>query len=175
MQFKIRLDGKAELGMYFAAKPAQIQRAARFTANEYTRIVHKEAGSEIPRVVASSVLGFKRVRAKRRLAKARAKRVQGITWIGENEIAGIYAKGRLKKVKGGVMKGRYFFENAFVATMKSGHTGIFTRLSSGKIKQATFPIEAQADGVIRDVVRSNEPKIQAMLRRRLERELSRKK
>lgn len=174
MQYKITLQGKQELGRWFAAKPGQIKRATRFAINEYTRILTKEIGSKVPRSVSSSVAGYKRVRMNRTPAKARAKRMQGITWVGENQIAGIYAKGKLKVHSDGVSKGIYFFENAFVATMKSGHQGIFYR-KGNKIKEATFTIEADAKGDVRDVIGSTEPKIRRILQNKLKRELSRKK
>jgi len=174
MKFNLRLEGKEALARNFAAKPAQIHRAVKFTINEYTRLLTKTIGGQAPRVAETSVAGFRRVRTYRKLAKGRRKRLQGITWVGENAIAAIYGKGRIKKTKGGIKKGNRFYENAFVATMKSGHKGIFYRVGS-KIKEATFEIEPQTDSVIRDVIGSTQPKIRSMLHRRLAREMSKKK
>ena len=146
----IKIDGTDAIKNEFGLRPAQIRSASRLTVNQVARELQQELGRSIPKQHGTSITGFKRVRAKRTLAKARnsRKRIQGITWIGRNAIAAAYA-GKPRNVKGGARAGRYFFENAFVVTMKSKHTGIFKRIKgSNKIEEQTVDLtNAQAQVV----------------------------
>lgn len=131
MEYKITLDGKKEVKRWFALKPQQIARASRLTINQVISESHKKLGGNIPREAGTSVVGYRRVRAKKTLAKARRKVMVGVAWMGTLQIPAKYA-GRAKNTKGGVIVGRHFFENAFVATMKSGYTGVFRRVSGSR-------------------------------------------
>lgn len=140
MDMRIKIQGKDKVSKFLQAKPSQIKRAARNTINQVTRELKKELGGTIPREHGTSITGFRRYRSKSTLAKVGRKRIQGITWIGGNAIAAAYA-GKPRNVKGGAKAGRFFFAKSFVATMKSGHKGIFQRISgSNKIKEVTIPL-----------------------------------
>lgn len=149
---RLTVTGAGIIKKEWALRPTQIARASRLTVNQITRELEKELGGDIPREHGTSIAGFKRVRAKKTLAKARnRKRVRGITWIGRNAIASAYA-GKPRNVKGGARAGRYFFENAFVAKMKSGHVGIFRRIEgSTKIVETLVELTNAKAQVVRAV------------------------
>ena len=142
MNFNLKIEGEAELAKWFKLKPTQIARASRLTVNKTTTMLHKKLAGDIPRKHGTSIVGYRKVRAKKTLSKVkkRTKNVRGITWLGANDIDARYA-GKMRTVQGGVRAGRHFFENAFIATMKSGYTGIFERIQGGsKIKKVMIPL-----------------------------------
>lgn len=116
-----------------------VQRASRLAINEATNEAHKELGGTIPRAHGTSVTGYRRVRSKKKLAKARRRKMQGVVWQGLNQIQGTYA-GKARKVKGGIKAGRHFFPNAFKITFKSGHVGIFRRIN-GKLTEEMIDLD----------------------------------
>lgn len=171
-------DTKIARQEYFGAKPAQVQRAARLTANQVTNEIHKELGGTIPKRHGTSITGFRRVRAKKTLAKARRKRIHGITWIGRNAIAAAYA-GKPKKTKTGAKAGKYHFEGAFVARMKSGHLGIFRRIGGkaktgkSKIEEVTVPLTEAKRQVVR-AAKGKRTRIRAIMQDQLRKQLKKK-
>lgn len=59
-------------------------------------------------------------------------------WFGLNPIA-ISQLGKAKQHSTGVRVGRYNFDGAFIATMKSGHEGVFKRKSSSNTRREKRP------------------------------------
>ena len=125
---------------FFNAKPAQIKRATRRTVRTITNDLHKELGGTIPREADISVLGYRKVRVKKKTPKGRGKSSTGSVWVGQNQVQARFAKGRKRndKARGGAWAGKYFFKNAFVLKAKSGFESIFQRTGKGKlpVKQA---------------------------------------
>jgi len=168
---RIKIDGTDTIENEWNLRPAQIRSASRLTVNQVVRELQQDLGRSIPKQHGTSIAGFKRVRAKKTLAKAKTrKRIQGITWIGRNAIAAAYA-GKPRNVTGGARAGKYFFENAFVATMKSGHTGIFKRIKgSTKIVEQTVDLD-QAQSQVRTAVNKKRGRISQILRQQLEKKI----
>lgn len=171
MEYRIWLEGKAKVDNWFRLKPKQISRATRLTINSVISQSHKQLGGEIPRAAGTSITGYRRVRAKKNLAKARRKVMTGVAWLGTLRIPAKYA-GRMKQQKGGVRVGRHFFENAFVATMKSGYMGVFKRVSGG-IEQEYIDLP-QADNQAASVARWARGQAKSELRERLILEMKKK-
>ncbi len=137
MVVKIRLEGNEAIARSLNAKPAQVKRASRKAVRETVTALHKELGGAIPRAAGTPVGGFRRVRAKKKRAKQGRGKVSGSVWMGTRKIAAAYA-GRLRNDpdRGGAWAGKYFFENSFVAKMKSGYVSIFQRVEgASKIRQ----------------------------------------
>lgn len=149
MKINIRVENKEELNQWFKDKPKQINRASRLTVNRITSDLHKRLGGIIPKTAGTSVAGYRRVRAKKTLSKVknRSKIMRGVVWLGTMKIPAKYG-GRTRNVKGGAKAGRHFFENAFVATMKSGYRGIFYRKPDGKLEQAMIDLPEAQENVI---------------------------
>ena len=139
MVARIRLEGKEEVARSLNAKPAQIRRAGRKVVRDTTNKLHRELGGAIPRAAGTPVGAFRRIRAKKRRAKVGQGKISGSVWMGTRKIAAAYV-GRLRNDhdRGGAWAGKYFFENSFVAKMKSGHVGIFERIKgksdTGRVK-----------------------------------------
>lgn len=166
--------GYDEIKREFDLRPTQIGRAARLTINQITNELHRELGKEIPKYHGTSIAGFKRVRAKKKLAKANRKRLEGITWIGRNAIAAVYA-GKPRKVKNGVKVGRYLFENAFILKMKSGHIGVFRRIhGTRKIKEVLVELTDAKAQTIR-AAKGKRSKIRQILQNQLRKQIKRRK
>lgn len=173
MEMRIRLDGKEQVAQWFKLKPKQIDRATRLTINQVTNELHKSLGGKLPREAGTSVVGYRRVRAKKTLAKARSRANRGVTWMGTMKIPAKYA-GRMKQVPGGVQVGRHFFENAFIGTMKSGYEGVFTRIQgTDKIKQAMIEMN-NAEAQVITAASWAEGRSKNILAKRLHIELNKK-
>ncbi|WP_367154650.1 phage tail protein [Methylomonas sp. HYX-M1] len=77
--------------------------------------------------------------------KTKRNRETGTVWIGLNKVKATYlgaestdketgAKSyKLVQTKRGARAGKFFFEGGFVATMRSGHAGIFKRLNESRL------------------------------------------
>ena len=173
MDFGIQLDGKKEAARYFTAKPRQIERATRLTINKVVRSMHREAGGTLPRRAGTSVVGYRRARAKRSLAKARRKRTVGSVWMGTMKIPAKYA-GKIRSAKGGARAGRLFFKNAFVAKMAHGYEGIFRRKDGGRGVEQVHVDMPNAASDMRRIKDRNGPIIRRLLHAELVRQFKRK-
>lgn len=173
MEMRIHLDGKAEAARWFKLKPRQIDRASRLSINQVTNELHKQLGGSLPRDAGTSVVGYRKVRAKKSLAKARSLAKRGVTWMGTMKIPAKYG-GRMKQVHGGVKVGRHFFENAFIATMKNDYQGVFKRIQgTDKIEQAMIDMP-NADAQAATAASWAEARYKNVLRKRLHIELNKK-
>lgn len=56
----------------------------------------------------------------------RRKPEQGLVWVGLNEVKAAYT-GAMRQGPHGAYAGERYFPGAFIATMRSGHKGIFSR------------------------------------------------
>lgn len=97
----------------FSAKNSAIRTTATFARRELQRRVTAATG--LPSRV------FKVFRIKRRDAIGRS-----TVWIGANPVEAAYV-GKLQQEPSGASAGEFFWEGAFVATLRSGHTSIFKR------------------------------------------------
>ena len=144
MKFRLRVEGREEIKQTFRVLPKEIRRAARRTVRQVTNELHRELGGKIPRTAGVSVVGYRRVRAKKRTPKGRQVGSRGVVWLGTNQIEARFA-GRMRDSEtfGGAFAGKYFFENAFVAKFDSGYVGIFKRSESGKTRHGKAELEKQ--------------------------------
>lgn len=95
----------------FKAEKSSVQQTATFVKNELNSRMATKTG--IPGRV------FRRFRVKsKNIGDGK------VVWLGLNKVKASYV-GRLKQDVSGAFAGQYFFAGGFVATMKSGHTGIF--------------------------------------------------
>lgn len=122
---------------WLAAKPEQVERAERRAVSKTL----KWAG----RFVATTLSHQNRVPLKALTkggASGSGKRIrfhlprgfenEGSVWIGTQPVKASYV-GKVRQLKKGARSGAHFFERAFVASMKSGHAGIFKRLGKSRL------------------------------------------
>lgn len=133
---------------WLAAKPAQVERAERRAVNKTL----KWAGGFVARTLSHiNRIPLKTltrgggtsqgVRVRFNLAKGFEN--SGSAWIGSNPVKASYV-GKLRQLKKGARAGRHFFERAFVASMSTGHVGIFKRRGQSRlgIVEQVVPITA---------------------------------
>ena len=170
---RITLEDKTKVARWFALKPSQIARASRLSINQVTNELHKQLGGDIPRVAGTTVVGYRRVRAKKRLAKAGRGRIKrGVAWMGTMKIPAKYG-GRMKNAGSDAWAGKHFFKNAFVATMGNGYQSIFYRMPGGKLKQAMIDLP-KSDTQAKTAGRWARNRVDRVLERRLRAELAKK-
>jgi len=136
MVMRIRVEGQAAIAAQFKARPAQIKRAARKTVRQVTNKLHKRLGGAIPRADGTPVVGYRKIRAKKKTPRGRGRSSYGEVWMGTNKIAAHYA-GRMRNrpSQGGASVGGHFFKNAFVAKMSNGYESVWKRIEGGKLEQ----------------------------------------
>ena len=176
MVVRIRLEGKEAIARSLNAKPAQIRRAGRKAVRDTTNKLHRDLGGDIPRAAGTPVGGFRRIRAKKRRAKVGQGRVSGSVWMGTRKIAAAYV-GRMRNDpdRGGAWAGKYFFENSFVAKMKSGHESIFQRVEgTNKIRQRYVHLPSAA-GVAKRAGDNARKDLSARFTKNLKEELAKRK
>jgi hypothetical protein len=109
------IDGVArELNAFPEQAERAEQRATRKTIKWAERMLRRELAlaHEIP---------FKSIREARRVQSNRK-----AIWLGYDPVKAAYV-GKLEQLEGGAMAGRYYFESAFMASLRSGHESIFKR------------------------------------------------
>lgn len=81
-------------------------------------------------------------------------------WVGYNPMQSAYI-GALRQLKRGARAGRHYFEGSFLATMQSGHRGVFYRTDDSRL-----PIEEEAVPITvsEDVMRKIEQQARSRLR-----------
>ena len=127
----------------FEALDEQIEMASTRAVNKTAKWAAREAARGIAaddRVPLRSLYTASRSRRHRKRVRFYlADRGSGsaAVWVGYNPIKASYL-GALRQQRRGARAGRHFFDRAFVATMRSGHRGVFIR--SGKSRT---PIEEQ--------------------------------
>lgn len=73
-------------------------------------------------------------------------------WFGVNPIEAGGIRGKPRSIQGGAAVGKYSFDGAFVATMKSGHTSIFKRRGKERLRidEQEVDIDKKANELIED-------------------------
>lgn len=110
------------------ALPSLIFRAQRSAIGTTTTWAKKQLQQQMAINTGIPPYVFRRVRVVSKRQKER-----GIVWMGLNEIKATYA-GELQEEPGGASAGDYYFEGGFIASMRSGHIGIFKRTGKNRLK-----------------------------------------
>jgi len=125
-----------------SAYPAAMKRVRRRVISKSVTWVQSQAVRKLARInaVPLKVLRGQKGRGKRVFVKRPSyNESSGSVWLGTLPVKAIYVgKPRVLKRKGGVRIGKHYFAGAFLATMPSGHTGIFKRKG-----EARLPIQEQ--------------------------------
>lgn len=131
--FNIQFDSNA-VSRFVDELPATIQRAHYKSISDATAWAKKQLISRITHDTGfrSRVFMGYRVKSKRN-------RGSSLVWLGYNEVKTGYV-GQLTQQAGGASVAGHYFEGGFVATMRSGHAGIWKRLGDGKLVEQTIEI-----------------------------------
>lgn len=125
MPLIIRLD-ETSANEALGSLPRDIFRAKRSAIATTTTWAKKRLQSE---AIAKSGLPSRVFRQFRIRSKIYAER--GVVWIGLNPVKAVYV-GELSQDTGGAWAGKFYFKGGFIATMPSGHTGIFKRTNKNR-------------------------------------------
>jgi len=133
VRIDVRMD-KADLRRFrraMAAKPREIENASRRAIRKTVRFgVGRIARglaqrNQIPQRVLKTGSGHRRaVRIRTRMPGPGGD--SGYLWVGVRPVKAVYI-GKPRQLRKGVRVGRHRFDGAFLATMRSGHTGAFKR------------------------------------------------
>jgi len=123
------MEGLDSVLQGFQLLPARIDRARRRTLRKATRQARREL---IERLATAHGIPQKALKDRRRVQISTTK--EGLIWIGYAPIAAIHL-GKPVQTRTGVRVRQRVYPGAFVATMASGHTGVFQRKGV-----ARFPI-----------------------------------
>lgn len=113
---------------FMNAMPRQIFEASGFAVSEAVKFGRKRLGDEMHTKLDIPKNVWRRWRTARRYRRNAA---TGVVWLGVNELKAAYA-GKLRQGNAGAYSGRRFFRGSFIATMASGHKGIFKRIGDRK-------------------------------------------
>jgi hypothetical protein len=113
------------------ASDAQIRRAGRRALVQATRFAASQAARAIARrhrvPLKALTQGGSTGRGRRVIAHPPTdQRPDGRVWVGIDPVLAAYV-GSPRQTAAGARSGRHFFERAFVATMLSGHRGVYRR------------------------------------------------
>lgn len=131
--FSIQFDGNA-VSRFVDELPATIQRAHYKSISEATAWAKKELLSRITLDTGFRARVFTGYRV-----KSKRNRGAGIVWLGYNEVKTGYV-GKLTQQASGASVAGHYFAGGFVATMRSGHAGIWKRLDDGRLVEQTIEI-----------------------------------
>jgi hypothetical protein len=122
----------AEVEEALQAFPRQAARAAVRAVNKTLAWVGTHGSRAIAR---DNDVPLKALRQRRRvrIGKASPSQLRGVAWFGVVPIAASYV-GALRQTRTGARVGKHAFEGGFIATMPTGHTGIFSRLGKTRLK-----------------------------------------
>ena len=126
MTFNVTLDS-AEVQRVIDGLPSLIFRAQRSAIGDTTAWAKKELQNALAIKTGIPDYVFRRFRVKTRRDQER-----GIVWLGLNEVKAAYV-GKLSQDATGAFAGQYYFPGGFIATMNSGHTGIFKRKGTSRL------------------------------------------
>lgn len=118
---KITMTGEKEVSTKFSEAPKVIRQS--ITAG--MRKTMKRLEKDLETAAAKEFDTPKPVLAKWRI-KSRRVASNGLVWMGYNPLKSGYI-GTLRQEDWGASARSYFFKGGFIATMKSGHKGIFMR------------------------------------------------
>lgn len=117
----------AEVQRWLEAAPKRIFRARNSAIRTTATFARRELQRRVTAATGLPSRVFKVFRINRRDAIGRS-----IVWLGGNPVKAAFA-GKLQEEPSGASAGEFFFEGAFVATMRSGHTSIFKRKGSKRL------------------------------------------
>ena len=126
MQLNVSLD-RAEIDRVLNALPRDIFRAQRSAERDTVRFARREMQNRMISRTGIPARVFRRFRV-----RTRNRADSGVVWVGLNQIQAAYL-GKLQQSHAGAKAGAYFFERAFIATMKSGHKSLWRRLGQGRL------------------------------------------
>lgn len=111
-------------------------------------------------------------RAKRiKRVNATSRRLSGILWLGIAPVKAAYF-GKPRQLKKGAKAGKKTFPGAFVATMRSGHIGIFRRKGKSRlpIREVRVPLQG-AQGIVSSIARQADKRLLTIFQQELSYEL----
>lgn len=173
------MEGERAALAAIEATPAQVERAEARAIDKTTTWAASQVARQLAREHRLPLRSIRRsgkrgnrifrlgVRAGRR-GKVNNVRVglgsaRGSVWIGLNPIKAAYI-GALRQLRRGARAGRHFFEGSFIATMKSGHTGVWHKQTvryaySGRTVERLEPdtVELDRGQAIADRVQAQVP------------------
>jgi Prophage minor tail protein Z (GPZ) len=139
VQIDINTAGMDTLVRRFKALPKQAERAEKRAISKTTTKARSELVKDVAR---QNDITQKVIRQFRSVRKISRSRLTGIAWLGYKPIKASYV-GRPRQTKRGARVRRFFFEGAFVATMPTGHVGVFKRKGKERLPIAEQVIELQ--------------------------------
>lgn len=133
--FSVTLND-SEMWEFAQNYPRALKNAVRSSVRTTTTFAKKETDKQLTDVYFTPPKTLKKFRDKSKYYELRdGVTFRGRIWAGSNKM--IAAKsvdnsflGSLRQDEGGAWAGKYYFKGAFIAKMESGHTSIFSRLSS---------------------------------------------
>jgi len=138
------VEGLEDVVDAFDALDDQIDRAANRAKNKAAKWAAKQVASGIAADDAVPVRALYKAsgsgRHKKRVQISFADHGVGgyaAVWVGYNPIKAAYL-GSLRQQRRGARAGKHFFERAFLATMRSGHRGVYLRSGNARL-----PIDEQ--------------------------------
>lgn len=169
--------GITELQALAAVSPDKVATAQVRASNGVAKWLGLNIGRELSR---QEKVALKVIRARLRVFSSSRANPNAKLWLGIDPIP-VVGLGKPRQTRRGVTVGRRRFPGAFVATMRSGHTGVFKRADNtfrrteGRLASspANLPIEAQeividnAEDVFRSWLSRAEDRYVQLLRQEL--------
>ena len=150
------------------ALPDQVNRASIFAINRTAEWLKSSVSREIS---AQKRIKLKIIRDRIKITKANKKQlfasIAANMWALKGKDLGNMSQASL-----GAKAGKYMFEGTFVATMKSGHQGIFKRKTAKRlpIKELYVPLDNYASKLIRSLI---DQESEAVFRKNFEHQIKR--
>jgi len=133
----ISLDAKAVQSVVDAL-PRTIFRAQRSAVSTTTTWAGKQLRDRMFLKTGLPMRVFRKFRV-----KVKRNRETGVVWFGLNPVKASYV-GKLSQEPRGAWAGDYYFPGGFVATLKSGHEGIFKRKGKSRYPLAEQVVNIDA-------------------------------
>ncbi|MEQ1529091.1 MAG: hypothetical protein ABL925_07230 [Methylococcales bacterium] len=123
--------------------PRQIDRAMKSAVDTTTTWAKKEEQSRMAARLNIPKSIFTKVRVK---GNTNRDRTSGLVWMGIRPVKSGFV-GKLSQIESGAFAREYFFQGGFIATMRSGHKGIFKRVvrQSLPIREETVNLDVGVD------------------------------
>lgn len=122
MIVSLQID-KSQVAAFIDVMPRQIFQASQFAVGKAAKFAQKRLQGEMATRADIPKNVWRRYRTAKRFNRQVA---SGVVWIGLNQVKAAYA-GKIRQDAHGAWSGKRYFDGGFIATMKSGHTGIFKR------------------------------------------------
>jgi len=127
MSLALEIDPR-EFAAVEAALTARPEQARRALGRAINKTLSWALSQGLRAIARDSDVPLKVLRRRRRgsLHRATVRELSGVAWFGIRPIAAGYL-GTPRQTRAGARVGSHFFDKAFVATMPTGHVGIFRR------------------------------------------------